>query len=199
VRDDYVFIRRNVSSEQMFDIAFNVTWISLLTSRIFYLVLHPFQQENIFFSFFSLNANDYSLLGLILGAVGGIYIIVKYKKLPIQRLYDFFSVAFVACIPVGFLSYMFFFQEYVLLLYFMNTMLYAFFAYYFIKYFYPKLSVFLFFFSTVSLIDTLILLWLQKKSFITVDTVLFVILIIISIVLFIFNRGRKIAISRKAQ
>jgi hypothetical protein len=184
VKDDYVFIRKNVSSEQMFDIAFVITWIGLFFSRLFFFVLHSLRDANILTSFFSVQANEFSLFGLVLGGIGGLYLAGRYKKLPINRLFDFFATAFAVALPVGFLTSTLFFKEYVLLLYFINAVIYSFFAYYLIKYFQPKFIVFILFFSSVSLVDSLILQFLNKSSLIDIENILLLLAMITSLVFF---------------
>ena len=46
VKDDYVFIRKNISLEQVFDITFIVTWSSLFFSRLFFFIFHPVMRQN---------------------------------------------------------------------------------------------------------------------------------------------------------
>jgi hypothetical protein len=184
VKDDYVFIRKNISSEQIFDVAFMVTWIGLFFSRTLSIILYPQADEDIFLSFFSVHINDFSLLGLILGGIGGLYLIGKHRKYPINNIIDFFTSAFVISLPVGFFSSMFFLKEYELLLHFLNGVIYAIFAYYLIRYIKHKLTVFLIFFSFISLANLLLLQFIKKINFITIESILFLSLIIISLTIF---------------
>lgn len=184
VKDDYVFIRRNVSSEQMLDILFIVTWISLFFSRFFYYVFNAKVDTKIFLSFFSLNIYDFSLSGLIIGGIMGIYVVGKYKKLPAERVFSSFVTAFVYALPVGYVIYMPFFKEYMLLFYFIHFIAYSFFAYFFFRYIKSKTATFLLFFSVFSLAGSALIQFLTKKSFLTIENFFLSFLILISLFLF---------------
>src|SRR5216683_2730865 len=61
VKDDYVFIRKGISLEQSFDVAFITLWVSLFMSRLFYMLFHMHAGDNIVFYYFSLNRGGFSL------------------------------------------------------------------------------------------------------------------------------------------
>src|SRR6266550_4737358 len=82
VKDDYIFIRKGISLEQTFDIAFIMLWISLFTSRFFYLLFHLKNGESILIDFFSLKNGGLSLTGAILGGTIAVFLVSKYKRLP---------------------------------------------------------------------------------------------------------------------
>jgi len=183
VKDDYVFIRKNISSEQVFDVAFTTTWIGLFSSRILSIILNHKFDENIFLSFFSLSINDFSLVGLVLGGLGGLYLIAKQKKYPTNNLTDFFASAFSLSLSVGFFSFAFFLKEYELLFNFLNGIIYAFFSYYLLRYVKRKLIVFMLFFSSISLVNLLLMQFIKRAGFITSENIIFLLLIIISLII----------------
>src|ERR1700749_1968067 len=81
VKDDYIFIRKGISLEQSFDIAFITLWVGLFLSRSLFLLMHLQKGENFFVDFFSLKNSGLSLTGAIVGGVVAVYLISKYKRL----------------------------------------------------------------------------------------------------------------------
>src|SRR5205085_1816494 len=102
VKDDYVFIRKNVSLEQIFDIAFLVLGASFFFARFFYLLFHFDYHQNPFILFFTPGKGSFSFFGLVVGSITTLYLIGKYKKIPLGRLFDFFTLALVVAMPFGF-------------------------------------------------------------------------------------------------
>ncbi|MBI3888123.1 prolipoprotein diacylglyceryl transferase [Candidatus Microgenomates bacterium] len=93
VKDDYVFIRKNLSPELAFDLAFITLWSSLFFARLLALIANPINGENPIVAFLSLNKGGFSLLGAMFGALLALYLLAKSKKLPLGRLFDFFSLS----------------------------------------------------------------------------------------------------------
>lgn len=83
-KDDHVFLRRNVRPEQFFDLALIVIVISWI-----FIKLLPLNSSS--FTFFVLS-----------GSVT-LYLAGKYKKLPIGRIFDFFTLSFLSAIPMWYL------------------------------------------------------------------------------------------------
>jgi len=167
VKDDYVFIRRNISLEQTFDIAFTTAWISLLFARIFYFISHTLPEKNIFILFFSPSAGGYSLIGVVAGGMLGLYLVGKYKKILIGRLFDFFTLSFMIALPVGFLGRAILLQKQELVMSLVNAFVYLILTIIFLKLLYPKfmnrtmkegnMSIFfLLVFSLISFLTTII-------------------------------------------
>lgn len=100
--DDFVILRADVQMEKIFNAAFLFGFSALFFSRIIYVVSNP---EPIFFSLLGFILFPYfpglSLMGGILGGFGFSYIYFKSRFLPLGRLMDFFSMAFVSSFPVG--------------------------------------------------------------------------------------------------
>lgn len=103
--DDLIIIRKDMPMEKVFNSAFLAGLVGLLFSRIFYVIIHP---EPVF-----LNPLGFLLFpyfpGLALsGAViGGFIFLVFYarnQKLPVGRLFDFFSIAILSSLPFGYLG-----------------------------------------------------------------------------------------------
>jgi len=101
-KEDLIFVRKNITMEILFNIAFYTIGVGLLCSRLVYVIEH--------FSLGFLNPLVFFLFpyfpGLSLaGGVGGALVFTlmyKAKKYPTGRIFDFFSMAFLAALPVGF-------------------------------------------------------------------------------------------------
>jgi prolipoprotein diacylglyceryltransferase len=196
VKDDYVFIRKNISLEQIFDITFIVTWIGLFFARLFYFIFNPQLAQNIFFNFFSANISGLSLFGGLVGGAGALYLIGKYKKIPLGRLFDFFTLALVVALPLGFLGAASLTKDFALLAYLGNAVVYFIFALFCVKYVHPKLTsrelkegnlqvVFLVFLAVVLLINGILLREEGKIVLITIENSILLIFLLFSLVLFI--------------
>ena len=104
--DDFVLLRKDVSTEKVFNIAFLVAIFSLISSRVLFIVLNPssnFLNPLVFFLF-----PYFPGLTLTGGAIGGIiafFILAKRGKFPTARLFDFFSISFLSPMALGFLGY----------------------------------------------------------------------------------------------
>jgi len=170
VKDDYVFIRRNISLEQVFDIAIIVFAIGLVLMK-------------------------FSLLGAVLAGIMILYLIAKYKKIPLGRIFDFFTFAFSIALPIGFLSHAFFVKGMDLTVDIINAVLFLIFAFFSGKVVYPMIMsrevkegslhiIFLVFFTFVSFVDTLFLQQKGNLVLLSIPNILLVIFFIISFFLF---------------
>lgn len=108
--DDFIFLRRDVSMEKLFNIVFLGALTCLFFSRLFYGI---FYAKNILSNLFIFLLFPYfpglSLLGGVLGA-GAVFLFLAKQKnpLPLGRISDFFSIAFLITLPIGFLGYFMF-------------------------------------------------------------------------------------------
>ena len=105
-RDDFVLIRKDITVESAFNIAFITLVFSVLSSRILYIILNPssdFLNPLVFllFPYFP----GLSLLGGVVGAVLFLLFLCKHKKFPTGRLIDFFSISFLSALPIGTIGY----------------------------------------------------------------------------------------------
>ena len=105
-RDDFVLIRKDVSLEKVFNMAFATFLASILGARILYVILNPsldFLNPLVFLLF-----PYYPGLSLEGGVVGGVLfllLISKQQKFPMGRLLDFFSISFLSALPIGTIGY----------------------------------------------------------------------------------------------
>lgn len=100
-QDDYMLIRKNISLEQMFNIAFIAWAVGIVSARIFYVLLTTsvisVQRFSALFSSFS---SGFSLSGGILGVVVFLHIFLRKKSIPRGRIYDIFFLSFFIMLPV---------------------------------------------------------------------------------------------------
>jgi prolipoprotein diacylglyceryltransferase len=194
VKDDYIFIRKGVSLEQSFDIAFIILWVSLFMSRLLYFLFHWSTKQNIFFDFFTLKRGGFSLTGAVIGGTLAVYIIGRQKRLPLGRLSDFLSLAFLYTLPLVFLANALFVSKNALLSVFLNAIIYFVLLLFFVQFLYPKIMnrtlkegtlsiLFLLLFSIIALTTSLLTSLKNIPSFINPENIALSLLFIVSIVL----------------
>src|SRR3989344_8182295 len=115
VKDDHVFLRKNIKVEEIFDIAFIVTAIGLILAQIA-------APKNITFLTFFVFGSSLSLL-----------LIGKYKKFPLGRLFDFFTLSFLTALPILYLLESLLFKKIELIIYLISAFIYFSLAVYFNK------------------------------------------------------------------
>lgn len=112
--DDFIFLRRDLTMEKLFNIIFLGALTCLFFSRLFYglftareILANPF--VFLLFPYFP----GLSLLGGVLGAGVTFLFLARNKKnpLPLGRISDFFSIALLITLPIGFLGYFMFSEE----------------------------------------------------------------------------------------
>lgn len=96
-KEDFVFVRKNITLEQLFDTIFLGLPIVLLFARIFYIALHP---KWIYLNPLVFLALPYFpglfLGGAVIGAVIFLYFFTRKKKIPLLRFTDEIALAFLA-------------------------------------------------------------------------------------------------------
>lgn len=207
-KDDYVFIRRNITHEQIFDAAFTVTWVSLLFARIDYFIFHPVSSsKNVFISFFTPTEGGFSLIGAVLGGTIALYFIGKYKKVTLGRLFDFFVLSLLVALPLGFLSSAILLRGYELIVFLVNGFIYLILSFTFFKFFYPKLLnrtmkegnlsiYFLIFFSLTSFVTTILSYSKGLVLQFTFQSLLPVLLFIIGLLLFFKQESKGLRVRK---
>lgn len=105
-KDDAVLVKKNISLQMIFDAAFVTGLFSLLSARLFFVLLNPdpiYLNPLVFliFPYFP----GLSLLGGFVGGVITLYLYGKNKKFPIGRVFDFFTVSFTFVLPIGLIGY----------------------------------------------------------------------------------------------
>lgn len=109
--DDFIFLRRDVTIERLFNIIFLGGLVSLFFARLFHglfyakeILANPF--VFLLFPYFP----GLSMIGGVLGAGVFFGFLAARKKniLPLGRMADFFSIAFLVTLPVGFIGFLMF-------------------------------------------------------------------------------------------
>jgi len=106
VNDDLIIIRKDMPMDKVFNTAFLTALVALFFARFFYVIFYP---REVFFSPLGFLLFPYfyglSLLGGVLGGSIFLTVYAKYQKLPIARIFDFFTVALLSCLPIGLLGF----------------------------------------------------------------------------------------------
>lgn len=103
-KDDFVYLRKNITLEQLFDTIFLGLPITLLLSRILFVAFHPsWAYINPFVFFIVPYFPGLFVGGGMLGAGIFLYVFTRDKKIPSMRLADELSLAFLAASSVYFL------------------------------------------------------------------------------------------------
>lgn len=184
VKDDHVFIRKNVKLEQFFDIAF----IVILSSWIFITFFLP---ENIT-----------SITYIVTGGSLVLCLLGKYKNLPIGRLFDFFTISFLTSIPPWFLLSGLIINIEDRLLFFSFAFAYLILALVFTKGFFPgvmsrkiregTLSLcFFIIFTIISLVIPIFNAIKNKSNFLVQENIVLIVFMIFSIILLIRPKNNR--------
>jgi prolipoprotein diacylglyceryltransferase len=110
-KDDYVFIRKNISMEDLFDIGFLGLLAGIFFARLLFVIFYPIENGNIFMQFFSPRIGTLSLTGVLVGAWIWTYLLGKYKKYPLARIFDFLCLAFSIVLPFGYVGNILFLKK----------------------------------------------------------------------------------------
>ncbi|MEX2012911.1 MAG: prolipoprotein diacylglyceryl transferase family protein [Candidatus Levyibacteriota bacterium] len=105
-RDDFVLIRRDITSDNIFNVAFLLAAVAILSSRLFYAFSHP--NQNFLNPLYFLLFPYFPGLSLVGGVLGGgifLYVIARVKKMPTARILDLFTLSFLASMPLGVVGY----------------------------------------------------------------------------------------------
>jgi len=125
------------------------------------------------------------------GSSAGLFLVGKYKKLPMERLFDIFTISFSVALPVGLLINMVTLRDYHLLINFVNALLYGVFAYFLVKYIQPKYVFFIIFFFILTFADSLAIQFLGHRGFINSENIFIIVMFILSLVLLVKQKITK--------
>lgn len=107
-REDWVLMRKNVTLEQLFNIAILTCFAGLLFARIFYIVFNPsWNYLNLLVFFLVPYFPGLSLSGGIIGALLFLLYYAKLKKFPFDRVADLLSIVLLLAMPVGLIGTLF--------------------------------------------------------------------------------------------
>lgn len=100
--EDFLLMRKNISTENVFNFAFIIILGSFLFARICYVVFNfkpSFLNPLVFFLFPYFPG--FSLSGGVLGGIIFIFFFSEFKKMPTSRILDFFALSFFSALPAG--------------------------------------------------------------------------------------------------
>ncbi len=104
-KDDLVLVRKNITLESLFNIAFVILLVGLFSARLVFVISNPdpaFLNPLVFFLFPYFPG--LSLVGGIIGSMIFLFFYSQGRRLPLGKLYDFFSMSFAASLPFGYLG-----------------------------------------------------------------------------------------------
>ena len=104
-RDDLILLRKDVTIEKIFNLAFVVFFAGLFFARLFYGILYSakiFSNPLKFFLFPYFPG--LSLTGGITGGILMLFLICRSKNLPTGRIFDIFSISILSCLSLGYLG-----------------------------------------------------------------------------------------------
>lgn len=103
-KDDFVIIRRDISIDRIFNVAFLTGIVSLFFARFFYVLFHPAKDlfnPLVFLAF--PYVPGLSILGGIAGGALFCYTYARYKKMPAGKIFDLIVMSFISILPLGYL------------------------------------------------------------------------------------------------
>ncbi len=101
-REDFVIIRRDISIERVFSLAFLTSLVSLFFARLFFVLANPEPKLINPLGFFALPYHPgLSLIGGIGGGALFIFLYCRYKAIPIGKMVDLFSLSILGVLPLG--------------------------------------------------------------------------------------------------
>ncbi|HSW47588.1 MAG TPA: hypothetical protein VLG67_00760 [Candidatus Saccharimonadales bacterium] len=121
VKDDHVFLRKNIKHEQIFDSVFLSTIIGLV------------------FSQFTYSKDSMPIPQVVLGGSIALFLIGRFKKFPIGRFFDFFSISFLNSITILFLINGLFLNRSYFAVNLFEALIYLLLAIFFSKFFIPRI------------------------------------------------------------
>ncbi len=173
VKDDHVFFRRNIKLEQFFDYTFIVTVISWIFLQIIYV-----------------DRKEYITYVILISAIL-LLTIAKYKRIPLGRFFDFFTISFLSAIPLWYLLLGFLVNSTEKFIYFLSSILYFLMAIFFMKVLYPKVMsrtfkegsisvLFLMMYSFFSLLVSVFHIFFNKVNIFSVGNIIIVLMLFAS-------------------
>lgn len=201
-KDDYVFIRKNFLLDQLYDLVFVGLIGGLILGRLITIFLT--YESNFFAKLFIINNNLWTLSSIIIGFFMSYFLGAKIKKLPVGRTIDFFSVAILGSLPVGYLIYLFFQRRSLLLIYLAYGLVYFLIFCGFWRYLLPRAiknifrpgtlgAIFLAIFSMLSFIMIYLFKTVQDIGWLNKEAYLCILFFVGSLIFVFLNEYKKIA------
>lgn len=196
-RDDIVFIRKNISVEHLFNLAFIAVVSGVISARLLYALFsfdRAFLNPRVFFLIPYFPGS--SLIGGVSGAALFILFFTRKKKIPTGRIIDYLALAFLSALPFGYIGTLFLQENLNLFESIYLPLIYILLFLFFLKFLYPRLlrsdiksgTLGMFFLLTFSFISLVIGIRSGKNDvlfFFSVEDILALLLFIGSIIILI--------------
>lgn len=174
VKDDHVFFRRNIKLDHFFDYSF----VAIFANWFF---LH----------FVAHNKNEQLTFSILITSIM-LFLIAKYKRIPLGRFFDFFTISFLSAATFWLFLQGVIGSDMQRYLYFAKAFIYLLVAIYFKKKLFPRimsrsiregsLSVFfIVFYSSFSIATSVFSALYERTNIISVESVILVLMLLASI------------------
>lgn len=104
-KDDFVILRRDIPLDRIFNIAFLASVLSLISSRLFYVISDP---KPIFLNPLGFLLFPYfpglSQIGAVIGGLIFVILYSNWKKMPSGKFLDLFAFSYLSVMPIGYLG-----------------------------------------------------------------------------------------------
>ncbi len=178
VKEDHVFLRKNIKNEQVFDIVFIATIVGLILAQ------------------FASTKDSLSIPQVVIGGGLILFLIGKYRKFPLGRLFDFSALSFLNSLPIAFLMLGLFFKKNEIIVHLFQAFIYLLLTLFFTRRLLPRimsrtfkegnLSIYIFIlFSSFSLLISIFNLIKGQMFFWNSENVSLLVIITISIALLV--------------
>lgn len=102
-KDDFVIVRKDISIDRIFNLAFLTGVVSLFFARLFYVLFNPSPElfnPLVFLAF--PYVPGLSILGGIAGGAIFSYSYAKYRRMPAGKIFDLMTMSFIGVLPLGY-------------------------------------------------------------------------------------------------
>jgi len=110
-KDDYFLIRKNFFMEHLFDFIFAGIFFGILFARIVTVFIAVIEYQGRFAEISVYLGKPFTMTEIVFGCILSFYIIGKYKKFPLGRLFDFIAYSFLVCLPLWYFLQIFFLKR----------------------------------------------------------------------------------------
>jgi prolipoprotein diacylglyceryltransferase len=195
-RDDYFFIRKSVTMEQLFNVLFIGLFWGIITSRLFYVLLHFNKKFLNPLVFFLITTHPgLSVIGWIIGIFLAYIFLAKRRKIHVGRFLDYVAIAALSALPLWYLGVVAMNPRRNIIQPIGLFVTYSILYFIFTKILFPKFMrgklkegsislLFLLFFSIVSFVNNGIVM-IQRHTMFAIEDILFIALFFISLILFV--------------
>ncbi len=200
-----MFLRKNITLEQLFNYAFLAGLIGLLLARLVSTLSSGKGSPAI--TFFSPYVSGLSLTGGIVGGFAFLLFLCRRQKLPSGRLLDVFSLAVVTVLPIGYIGVIFLSPK-IILIQTAFAVLFLLLAIFFNLFLYTRslrgelregsvTGLFFLAYGIQGILGILLARPGNLVSAVTLDNILLVLLLIGSVIFLVFNERRTFSRKRR--